>query len=294
MTLQAHQVAGGLDAPRLTAPPGTCDTHMHIIYPEARFPFVEGREGVFPEHSCAAYRAVAQRLGIERCVVVLTPFYDFDNRSALAAVKEVGMPARAVVNVSPDVTADELAALHDAGARAANFFMLPGGCLDWEALGPVADKVNDLGWHVQVQLDGRSLADHADALARLPTPVVIDHIGKFLGPAGLDHPGFVALLRLLDGGKAYVKLSAPYESSVDGPPYMKDAGLRAAALVQAAPERMLWASNWPHLGDPDPALKPRNAPLLDALLVWADDAAVREAILVDNPARLYGFDQAAG
>jgi len=291
MVIQAAEIPGGLDVPQLKAPAGTCDTHMHVIYPEKRFPFIQGKGGVFPEHSCAAYREAAKSLGIERCVVVLPPFYDFDNRSALAAVQEVAMPARAVVNVGPDVTPEELAALHASGARAANFFMLPGGCLEWEALDPVAAKVNELGWHVQVQLDGRTLADHADRLARLPTPVVIDHIGKFLGPAGLDHPGFVALLRLLDAGKTYVKLSAPYESSTDAPPYMKDAGLRAAALVKAAPERMLWASNWPHLGDPDLAAKPRNAPLLDTLLAWVEDAPVREAILVANPARLYGFDQ---
>ena len=290
MTLKnSGDIAGGLDRPVLKAPAGTCDCHMHVIYPESRFPFIPGRESVFPEHSCAAYKVVAECLGVERCVIVLPPFYDFDNASALVAVQEIGLPARAVVNVSPDVAEADLQALDTAGARAANFFMLPGGCLDWEALKPVAEKVQSLGWHVQIQLDGRLLADYADLLASLPTEVVIDHIGKFLGPADLDHPGFAALLRLLDGGRTYVKLSAPYESSTDAPPYMKDSGNRASALIKAAPERMLWASNWPHLGYPDVADKPGNAMLLDTLLAWTEDASARQAILADNPARLYGF-----
>lgn len=289
-TKTSGEIAGGLDKPELRAPPGTCDCHMHVIYPESRFPFIPGREGVFPEHSCAAYEAVAESLGVERCVIVLPPYYDFDNASALLAVQEIGLPARAVVNVRPDVALADLKALDRAGARAANFFMLPGGCLDWGALKPVADIAHALDWHVQIQLDGRLLADYADILASLPTQIVIDHIGKFLGPADLDHPGFQALLRLLDGGRTYVKLSAPYESSIDVPPYMNDSGNRAAALIKAAPERMLWASNWPHLGNPVMADKPRNAMLLDTLLAWTEDASVRQAILVDNPARLYGFN----
>lgn len=290
MTLKSGDIAGGLGSPMLKAPAGTCDCHMHVIYPESQFPFIPGKENVFPEHSCADYRAVADSLGIERCVIVLPPFYDFDNASACLAVQEIGLPARAVVNISPDVSEADLEALDRAGARGANFFMLPGGCLDWDALKPVAEKVHALGWHVQIQLDGCLLADHADLLASLPTNVVIDHIGKFLGPADLDHPGFLALLRLLDEGRTYVKLSAPYESSVDAPPYMKDAGKRASALIKEAPERMLWASNWPHLGHPALADKPDNATMLDVLSAWTDDASVRKAILVDNPARLYGFD----
>jgi D-galactarolactone isomerase len=289
MALESADIPGGLGKPTLVAPPGTCDCHMHVIYPERRFPFIPGKENVFPEHSCAAYMAAADSLGIERCVVVLPPFYDFDNASTCLAVQEIGLPARAVVNVGPDVTDAELEALDKAGARGANFFMLPGRCLDWGALKPVAEKVHALGWHVQIQLDGRLLGDYADLLGGLPTKIVIDHIGKFLGPADLNHSGFKALLRLLDGGQTYVKLSAPYESSLDEPPYMKDAGRRAAALIKAAPERMLWASNWPHLGHPVLADKPENAMMLDVLLAWAEDASVRNAILVDTPARLYGF-----
>ena len=291
MSLKSADIAGGLARPKLEAPAGTCDCHMHVIYPESQFPFIAGKENVFPEHSCAAYVAAAQSLGVERCVVVLPPFYDFDNASACFAVREMGLEARAVVNVGPDVSEAELEALDKAGARGANFFMLAGGCLDWDALKPVAEKVHALGWHVQIQLDGRLLGEHADLLASLPTHIVIDHIGKFLGPADLDHPGFNALLRLLDGGQTYVKLSAPYESSLDEPPYMKDAGKRAAALIKAAPERMLWASNWPHLGHPVLADKPENAMTLDCLLAWSDDASVRQAILVETPASLYGFDK---
>ncbi len=288
--LENKDIAGGIKTPRLRAPAGTCDCHMHIIYPEQRFAFTKGNEGIFSEHPLEAYRAVAKTLGIDRCIVAQTPPYGLDNSNTMAAVKEIGLPARATVAVGPDIEEAELDALDKAGARGANFFMLPGGCLDWDAVRPVAEKIKAFGWHVQIQLDGRELGDYEQALAKLENEIVIDHIGKFLGPADLDHVGFQALLRLVETGKTYVKLSAPNESTTDTPPYMKDAGKRAAALIEAAPERMLWASNWPHLGDPVMSEKPDTAMLLDTLLAWTNDQAIRDMILADNPARLYGFE----
>ena len=125
-------------------------------------------------------------------------------------------------------------------------------------------------------------------LKRLPGDLVIDHVGKFLEPVTVDHPGFRTLLRLVDAGRCWVKLSAPYEVSKAGPPCYDDVGALAKALAKRAPERMVWASNWPH---PSVSGKhmPDDAQLLDLLLDWVTDDAVRSRILVDNPAALYGF-----
>jgi D-galactarolactone isomerase len=151
----------------------------------------------------------------------------------------------------------------------------------------LAARVHAFGWHVQLQLDGRKLADREATIRALPGRFVIDHVGKFLEPVGVDHPGFLALLRFLDTGRCWVKLSAPYETSKVGPPTYADVAVLAKALVSHAPERMLWASNWPHPSER--AHPPDDALLLDLLLDWAPDAATRRRILVDNPAPLYGF-----
>jgi D-galactarolactone isomerase len=148
--------------------------------------------------------------------------------------------------------------------------------------------VHPFGWHVQLQCNGRELPERRAMLERLPGDLVIDHVGRFMDPVPLDHPAFACLLDLLGSGRTWVKLSAPYESSRIGPPAYEDVTALAQALVRAAPERMLWASNWPHPGHTDP--KVRNEPLLlDLLIEWAPEAAVRNRILVDNPAALYGF-----
>jgi D-galactarolactone isomerase len=148
--------------------------------------------------------------------------------------------------------------------------------------------VHPFGWHANIQLDGRELPKYEAQIMRLPGKFVIDHTGKFLEPVAPDHQAFRRLLKLVDTGRCWVKLSAAYEVSKSGPPRYKDVGILAKALVKAAPQRMLWASNWPHPTAPKDAF-PDDANLLDLLLEWAPDAAVRRRILVDNPAELYGF-----
>jgi D-galactarolactone isomerase len=203
----------------------------------------------------------------------------------------LGAAARAVVVVDDSVSDGELERLTGLGVRGIRFFMLPGGVLPWEALEVMAARVAPFGWHVQLQLDGRDLPERAAVLKRLPVTLVIDHNGKFLEPVAPAHPAFRTLLRLLEGGDCWVKVSAPYETSRQGPPLYGDVGALAKALIRAAPERMVWASNWPHptaLDDP-----PDDALLLDLLLEWTDDEALRRRILTDNPAALYGFGPAA-
>jgi D-galactarolactone isomerase len=163
--------------------------------------------------------------------------------------------------------------------------MLRGGAVPWDQLDRIAAKVQGVGWHVQLQLDGRELPEREAKVRSWPGTIVIDHVGKFLEPVPVDHPGFRCLARLVESGRVWVKLSAMYETSKAGPPLYDDVGRLAKALIRIAPERMLWASNWPH-----PGHAPQDeAVLLDTLLDWAPDEATRVKILVENPAELYGF-----
>lgn len=275
-----------MSAPVLSATPfdGMCDCHIHV--------FEDGRTlaptATFrPPHApAAAYRDVQRALGLARVVVVQPTGYAFDNRCTLDAMAQLGPGARGVAVVPPDVPQAELERLHQAGVRGVRFMMLPGGVLPWAALEPLAARIAPLGWNINLQLDGRDLPLHEAVLGSLPCRLVLDHIGKFLGPVTLDSAPVASLRRLLDTGNCWIKLSAPYESSRSGAPGYEDVAPLTRMLAANYAERGLWASNWPH-----PNVVP--APSNEALLAWAMEQMGGQAnarrILVDNPADLYGF-----
>lgn len=240
-----------------------------------------------PHAPVADYLEVQAALGLSRVVVVQTSVYAFDNACMLEAMAAFGPGARGVAVVPVEVTEAELARLTAAGVRGVRFFMLRGGVLPWEALEPLADKIRPFGWHVQLQLDGRELPKHEARLRSLPVELVIDHNGKFLEPVPPADPAFRSLRRLLDTGRCWVKLSAPYETSRTGPPRFEDVSVLARELARCHPDRCLWASNWPH---PNRNPVPADADMLALLTAWADgDTRLRDRVLVDNPAALYGF-----
>jgi D-galactarolactone isomerase len=281
--------ATGASRPIFRAPPGTVDTHIHLYGPPDRYPVAPTNVLPVPDAPLSAYEAVMPCLGIARCVVVQPSAYGFDNRCTLDAVTALGDRARAVVAVSPEVDDAELERMTRAGARGIRFHMLAGGVMRWEWLEEMAARVHGFGWHVQLQLNGREIEPRVVALRRLPCDLVIDHTGKFIDPVSPDHPAFRALLSLVDTGRVWVKLSAPYETSKEGPPHYMDVGRLARELIRVAPERMVWATNWPHpsvKGDP-----PDDAMLLGTLRHWAGDDATANRILAENPARLYGFTE---
>lgn len=269
-----------------TGIPGATDTHMHFYGPYERWPLSPLSPNRPPPALVADYRAVQLRLGLERVVVVQPAGYRDDNGCTMAAVAELGAAARAVVVVAPTAAEAELERLAAGGAVGLRVFMLPGGIYSFAQIPDLAALTAGVGWHLQLQLDGRLLPEHEPMLAPLARAgrLVIDHTGKFLEPVPVDHQAFACLRRLVDAG-AYVKLSAPYETSRTGGPDYEDVAALGRVLVAQAPERMLWASNWPH-----PGQTPKDD---GALLAWLDqlapDEAVRRLILVDNPARLYGF-----
>ncbi len=275
-------------APAFRPPPGACDCHMHIYGPAETYP--SAPNSPFPPVAggdIAAYLKVRETLGLTRAVVVQPSVYGFDNRATLDAMAILGEDARGVAVVPPDVSDAELERLTRLGIRGIRFFMIGGGALGWDDLEPLAARTAAYGWHVQMQMDGRLLHEQADRLARLPGTLVIDHNGKFLEPVGLDHPGFTALQRLLDGGRTYVKTSGVYETSRVGAPGYSDVAALARALIAHAPERCLFATNWPHPSKP--GNPPDDSALVDLFRDWCGSDAVAAKIMTDNAATLYGF-----
>jgi D-galactarolactone isomerase len=271
--------------PRLKTPPGTCDTHMHFY--DRRFLALPGTPSP-ADASVDDYRQLMKWLGIERVVAVQPNAYGDDNTLMMESIAQLGPCARAVVVVKPGVNDAELDRLTKGGARAFRCMALHGGTLGLEHLEEMAARVKPFGWHPIVQLDGRQFPDYEAMLTGLPGPFIIDHTGKFLEPVATDHAAFKSLLRIVDTGRCWVKLSAPYETSKTGAPDYDDVGRLAKALVRAAPERMLWASNWPH-AQADKFGYPDDPGLLDLLLDWAPDEQTRTKILATNAAELYGF-----
>jgi len=272
--------------PQLQAPRGACDCHMHVF--DARYPLAAKARRKETDAPVSEYRKLQKALGLERVVVVQPTAYGTDNRCTLAAIAELGSGARGIAVIDDAVTDAEIARLSAAGMRGVRFRMLDNPELPWGLLPKMAARIAAHGWHIQFQMDGRELHSREALLRSLPCELVIEHIGKFLEPVAVDHPGFQALLRLIDGGRCWVKLSGAYMTSKSGPPQYEDVGVLAKALVRHAPDRMVWASNWPH---PLPAgsARPDDALMLDLLLDWAPAESDRRRILADNPARLYGF-----
>jgi D-galactarolactone isomerase len=270
---------------KVSVPKGACDTHMHF-YDQA----VPGAPGTFlPGHFVVEdYRALQKRLGLERVIVVQPNAYKDDNRVTVDSIQKLGKGAKGVAVVKPDVADSELERLTKAGICAVRIMTLHGGMLGFDVMDKVMARVRPFGWHANIQLDGRELPKYEAQIKRLPSNFVIDHTGKFLEPVAPDHEAFKSLLRLVDTGRCWVKLSAPYETSKSGPPKYEDVAKLAKILVKKAPERMLWASNWPHPSAPKEKL-PKDEDLLDLLADWAPDEKAQKRILADNPAELYGF-----
>jgi predicted TIM-barrel fold metal-dependent hydrolase len=273
-------------APSWKAPPLSCDCHFHIFGPYDAFPLDAGRHYDPPAALIPAYRRVADALGIERMVIVQPSVYGTDNRATLDAARQFGLDrARVVAVVDSSISDDELRKLHEGGTRALRFNLVSGNGAPIEALETMARRIAPLGWHLQLYVSGAVLEAIAPQLAALPVEVVIDHMGGVKTADGVDAPGFQALLRLLGSGRAWVKLCG-YRISSAGPPF-DDVAPFARALFAAAPDRCVWGTDWPH-----PSLTewmPEDGALLDLLGAWIPGAADRKRVLVDNPARLYGF-----
>lgn len=232
------------------------------------------------------YASELRRVGVQRFVAVQSVTYGFDNGCMLEGIAATGMSARGVAVVAPDITDSQLNNLHQKGVRGVRAFMFPGGVYEWDNLQDLSSRINNLGWHLQVQFNGRDIPQRAGLLAGLCCPVVFDHVGKFIPPVAQDAPSFHALLRLIDSGRFWVKISAPYESSESGPPDYHDIRSLVQSLGRHAPERLVWGSNWPHTAQDNP---PDNLDLARQFLDWFPSETARRLILCENPQGLYDF-----
>jgi predicted TIM-barrel fold metal-dependent hydrolase len=278
--------SSGTAPPKLKPPPNACDCHMHIY--DSRFPVAPNATMRPPDASVDAHRLLQKRIGTARIVVVAPSTYGTDNSCTLDAMAQFGPAARGVAVVDTSVTDAELKRLNDLGVRGIRFNLVQSGATTIDMLEPLSRRVNDFGWHVQVHMLGDQIVEAADLLRRLPCPIVFDHLARIPQPAGVDHPAFALVLKLLDKGRTWVKLSGAYMETKVGPPTYADVSKVARAYVKAAPERLIWASDWPHPTEQADA-KPDDAILFDLLADWTPDEATRNRILVDNPVALYGF-----
>ena len=264
-------------------PAGAVDAHGHVVGAPPDFPFVAGRTYTPPEAPPGDYLRMLDNTGLAYGVLVQISAHGTDNRLLVNALNANPGRLLGVVAVPLGLPSQQLRDLADAGVRAARLNVVYGGGVGIDSLQEHGAMCRDLGWHLQVLVDARELPALAPRLARLPVPVVVDHMGHFPVSAGAGSPGFQALVSLVKDG-AWVKLAAPYRISPH--PYTATTEL-AQALLAAAPERCLWGTDWPHVAHWDRMMNVGE--LLDLLHDWAPDEATRQAVLVDNPTRLFGL-----
>jgi predicted TIM-barrel fold metal-dependent hydrolase len=281
MERPAIPFTAGTAPPRITVPPGAVDCHFHVYDPAA--PVAPGGR----PHAAATladHTRLLARLGVTRRVFVQPSTYGFDNALHLRALAEAGGDtARMVAVVPPDISAAELRAMSGQGVVGARANLVQGIPLGPADVAPLARRLAEAGWHLQVFATARIIADLAPVLRALPCEIVFDHFAQLPPTNWQASPAWPVVMDLLQAGRGWVKLSSPYSLDQGNPFALGDL---ARALVAAAPERLVWGTNWPH---PNAERIPDDAALLDALAEWAPDAATQHAILVDNPARLYRF-----
>jgi len=283
-------------------PAGACDCHTHIHGDPEKFPFFAGRvytpELASPEEMSALHNA----LHIERVVIVTPSVYGPDNSATLFGMKARGATARGVAVIDDKTSETDLDAMGQAGIRGIRLNLATGGVNDPSVGRPrfqtAVERVKARGWHVQLFTNLAMISAIKDLVPASPVPVVFDHFGGAQADLGVGQPGFSDLLELVKSGKAYVKISGAYRASKLAPDY-SDVIPLAQALIAANPDRIVWGTDWPHPNSvTPPGQKPTEVTplyqiddgrLLNQLPVWAPDAAIRKNILVDNPARLYGF-----
>ena len=275
--------------PRLALPPKAADCHCHVFGPRKKYPWAANRLYTSPAVSLDDYLAMLRVTGFERGVMVQTGLYGTDNRFIVDAMKTHPGKLRAIALIGESITDKELRDLAESGVRGFRVNRTAKTGLQFDVARKLAGRTKEFGWHVQFLLDVEDHPDLDTLLGSFATEVVIDHVGRPDPKKGVNAPGFQALIRLLKSGRGWAKLSAPYRTSLMPPPYA-DLTPFAHALVQAAPDRLVWGSDWPHV-----LLEtemPNDGDLVDQIAVWVPDEAARRRILVENAERLYGFERA--
>lgn len=285
-------------APHWAVPPGACDTHAHVFGPPDIFPYAEKRRYTPPAAPVEHYINMQRITGLSRAVFVTPTAHGYDNRVVLNAIATLGDNARGIANIDETLDDAALDELHAGGMRGARFHLMtdrPGSEAHLTANLP---RLKRNGWVLDLHVDPQDLIDHERFIRALPTVTIIDHMARVRGAHGLDQPAFKLLLTLLEDDRFWVKLcsldkiSAVPKAHVPGSLPFMDMVPFAQAVIAVAPDRVLWGTDWPHGNTFTPGRVPNEGDLLDLLAVIAPDPALRTRILVDNPARLFGFPPA--
>ena len=276
--------------PRFKPPPGACDCHVHVYGPADRFPFLPSHAERSFEAPKDALETMHQKIGMDRCVVVHVPAHGTDMTVTLDAMATSARQVRAVALVDDSIGDARLEELHTAGVRGVRYSpTLDGGPLNPVSVRRIADRIAAFGWHMLLHFKGDAILDYADLLDGLPIPFALDHFGG-VDPAtgGTDQASFRLIEKHIKDDTGWIKTSAIEKISNQPYPF-RDAAEIAGAFVSMAPDRVLWGTDWPHPGV-GPQGSTNDGDLVDLISTYVHDPAIQQKLLVDNPARLYGFD----
>lgn len=276
--------------PKLDLLPGACDSHAHICGPAAQYLYAPDRIYTPPDALLPDYLAMLDVLGLQRAVIIQPSIYGTNNSVTLAAINEASIPCRGVAVIDEAITDDEITQLNQAGIKGIRLNLVdvtdPTGDMPIDIARRLAERIAPLGWHTEFLVHVDDYPDFDTMFADFPTDIVLGHLGYMRPDRGVTDPGFQALLRLMKDGRCWVKLTGPYRISSGDLPYPGVTEI-AHALIDGNPDRIVWGSDWPHVMVTKPM--PNDGDLCDLLADWIPDVTVRRKILVDNPARLYGF-----
>ena len=274
--------------PGFKLPPGACDAHCHIFGPGDVYPYDPNRSYTPPDAPLADFRALHEKLGVSRAVIVNASVHGTDNRVALDAIAQSGGAYRAVANLDGSATERDFETLNTGGFRGCrfNFVRHLGGTPEKAVFERLVAMAAAIGWHIDVHFDAIDLIEYAPMLMKLPVPYTVDHMGRVRAADGLDQKPFAALIDLMQRDeKCWVKVCGCERVSSSGPPF-HDAVPFARKVVETAPDRVFWGTDWPH---PNVKVMPNDGDLVDLVPLFVPEPELQQKILVDNPARLFGF-----
>lgn len=276
--------------PQLILPPLSCDCHAHICGPATKHAYAAERIYTPPDALLPAYLKMLKKIGVQRAVLVQPSIYGADNSVLLKAMNESPLPCRGVAVVDSSVSDSEIEQLHQAGIRGARFNLVdvrnPSGQINLAAVKALAERIKPLGWHAEFLIHADQYPDLDRMFSNFPVDIVFGHLGYLRPPLSVENEGFQALLRLLCGGCCWVKLTGPTRITAEEMPY-PDVTPIARALIETAPDRLIWGSDWPHVKLSK--AMPNDGDLVDLLAEWIPDPDRRRQVLVDNPDELYNF-----
>jgi predicted TIM-barrel fold metal-dependent hydrolase len=273
--------------PKLKAPPGACDAHIHLFGPAAKYPFAPDSPYIAHDALPETFFGLQDKLGMSTAVIVSPGGYGRNYNLLADVLTKYPNRFRGIALLRDDTPSSEIGRLTRLGVRGMRMMSHRRGQHVPNYSKEIAARIHEHGWHIQFYPHGTDITEYADKLLALPNQIVLDHFASIPAAGGVDQPAVAAVLKMLDSGKVWLKLSGPMRCTDEPPPYPSVTPL-ARLFVQHRPDRMVWGSDWPHV-NLDGREMPNDGDLLDLLAEWVPDSAVRNRILTQNAKALYGF-----